>query len=134
MEQGKVDGERLCIMGRSAGGYTTLACLALKDTFKAGASLYGVSYHPMKPFNKSKFYLQKCLPTFLFGKDACFLFHVTVIMKKKQRKLHYCAFSIIFRFTNSSHFTKKQVADLSLLRAETHKFESRYLDNLVGMQ
>jgi len=39
----KVDGERLCITGGSAGGYTTLAALAFKDTFKAGASLYGVS-------------------------------------------------------------------------------------------
>jgi dipeptidyl aminopeptidase/acylaminoacyl peptidase len=36
-------------MGRSAGGYTTLACLAFKDTFKAGASWYGVS----TPLNKS---------------------------------------------------------------------------------
>ena len=26
----------------------------------------------------------------------------------------------------------QQVADLSLLRAETHKFESHYTDNLVG--
>lgn len=43
VECGKVDGERLCITGRSAGGYTTLACLAFRETFKAGASLYGVS-------------------------------------------------------------------------------------------
>ncbi|CAA6659468.1 unnamed protein product [Spirodela intermedia] len=64
-DQGKVDGDRLCIMGRSAGGYTTLAALAFRDTFRAGASLYGV-------------------------------------------------------------------ADLSLLREETHKFEARYLDNLLG--
>ncbi|GMI96757.1 hypothetical protein like AT5G36210 [Hibiscus trionum] len=65
LENGKADKERLCITGGSAGGYTTLAALAFRDTFKAGASLYGV-------------------------------------------------------------------ADLSLLRAETHKFESRYLDKLVG--
>ncbi|XP_004964876.1 uncharacterized protein LOC101764724 isoform X2 [Setaria italica] len=65
VESGKVDGRRLCITGRSAGGYTTLASLAFRDTFKAGASLYGVG-------------------------------------------------------------------DLTLLRAETHKFESHYLDNLVG--
>lgn len=38
-----MDGERLCITGCSAGGYTTLACLAFRDTFKAGASLFGVS-------------------------------------------------------------------------------------------
>ncbi|KAF7817523.1 dipeptidyl-peptidase 5 [Senna tora] len=65
VDSGKVDGERLCITGGSAGGYTTLAALAFRETFKAGASLYGV-------------------------------------------------------------------ADLRLLRAETHKFESRYIDNLVG--
>ncbi|KAG7943747.1 hypothetical protein I3843_15G058600 [Carya illinoinensis] len=69
VDSGKVDGERLCITGGSAGGYTTLAALAFKETFKAGASLYGVS-----------------------------------------------------------------VADLSLLRAETHKFESHYIDNLVGSE
>ncbi|CAK7347594.1 unnamed protein product [Dovyalis caffra] len=65
VDNGKVDGDRLCITGGSAGGYTTLAALAFKETFKAGASLYGV-------------------------------------------------------------------ADLSMLRAETHKFESRYMDALVG--
>lgn len=43
MDSGKVDGERLCITGGSAGGYTTLAALAFRETFKAGASLYGVS-------------------------------------------------------------------------------------------
>ncbi|PQQ13879.1 uncharacterized protein Pyn_06383 [Prunus yedoensis var. nudiflora] len=64
---GKADGERLCITGGSAGGYTTLAALAFRDTFKAGASLYGV-------------------------------------------------------------------ADLNMLRAETHKFESHYIDNLVGSE
>lgn len=40
---GKADEKRLCITGGSAGGYTTLAALAFRDTFKAGASLYGVS-------------------------------------------------------------------------------------------
>lgn len=47
MESGKVDAERLCITGGSAGGYTTLAALAFRDTFKAGASLYGVSVFPL---------------------------------------------------------------------------------------
>ncbi|KAI8013496.1 Dipeptidyl aminopeptidase BIII [Camellia lanceoleosa] len=65
VDSGKVDGERLCIAGGSAGGYTTLAALAFRETFKAGASLYGI-------------------------------------------------------------------ADLKLMRAETHKFESHYIDNLVG--
>ncbi|XP_015956466.1 uncharacterized protein LOC107480771 [Arachis duranensis] len=39
----KVDGERLCITGCSAGGYTALAALAFRDTFKAGASLFGIA-------------------------------------------------------------------------------------------
>lgn len=65
VDSGKADGERLCITGGSAGGYTTLAALAFRNTFRAGASLYGV-------------------------------------------------------------------ADLNSLRAETHKFESHYIDKLVG--
>ncbi|XP_027340403.1 uncharacterized protein LOC113853903 [Abrus precatorius] len=65
VNSGKVDGQRLCITGGSAGGYTTLAALAFKETFKAGASLYGV-------------------------------------------------------------------ADLNMLRAETLKFESHYIDKLGG--
>ncbi len=64
-DQGKVDRKKLLIRGGSAGGYTTLASLAFGNTFRAGASLYGVS-------------------------------------------------------------------DLSLLAEDTHKFESRYLDRLVG--
>ncbi len=62
---GRVDGNRLMIRGGSAGGYTTLAALALTDTFKAGTSLYGVG-------------------------------------------------------------------DLEALARDTHKFESRYLDSLIG--
>ncbi|XP_020973102.1 uncharacterized protein LOC107625088 isoform X2 [Arachis ipaensis] len=42
VNKGKVDGERLCITGCSAGGYTALAALAFRDTFKAGASLFGI--------------------------------------------------------------------------------------------
>ncbi|HET6953300.1 MAG TPA: S9 family peptidase [Acidimicrobiales bacterium] len=64
-EQGRVDPARLCIRGGTAGGYTTLAALAFRDTFAAGASHFGV-------------------------------------------------------------------VDLEALAAETHKFESRYLDGLVG--
>ncbi|KXZ53862.1 hypothetical protein GPECTOR_6g780 [Gonium pectorale] len=62
---GRVDRSRLCISGGSAGGFTTLACLAFRKTFAAGASLYGV-------------------------------------------------------------------ADVRLLAEHTHKFESRYMDMLVG--
>jgi dipeptidyl aminopeptidase/acylaminoacyl peptidase len=64
-ERGEVDGDRLMIRGGSAGGYTTLCALAFRDTFKAGASYFGVS-------------------------------------------------------------------DLEALAQETHKFESRYLDGLIG--
>ena len=65
IEHGEVDGERTAIRGGSAGGYTTLAALTLRDVFKAGASYYGVS-------------------------------------------------------------------DLEALAKDTHKFESRYLDRIVG--
>ncbi|XP_049935839.1 uncharacterized protein LOC116262241 isoform X3 [Nymphaea colorata] len=65
VDTGRVDSKRLCIFGRSAGGYTALACLAFKQIFKAGASLFGV-------------------------------------------------------------------ADLTLLKDETHKFESHYIETLVG--
>ena len=64
-EQGRVDADRLCIRGGSAGGFTTLAAMATGDTFSAGASHFGV-------------------------------------------------------------------ADLEALALETHKFESRYLDGLIG--
>ena len=43
VERGDVDGNRLAITGGSAGGYTTLAALAFRDTFKAGSSHFGVS-------------------------------------------------------------------------------------------
>ncbi|NWJ45638.1 MAG: S9 family peptidase [Chloroflexi bacterium] len=64
-KQGLADENRLAIQGGSAGGYTTLCALTFRDTFKAGASYFGVS-------------------------------------------------------------------DLEALARDTHKFESRYLDNLVG--
>ncbi|MCB1883345.1 MAG: S9 family peptidase [Geminicoccaceae bacterium] len=65
VEEGLADPERLVIAGNSAGGYTTLAALTFADTFKAGASHYGIG-------------------------------------------------------------------DLEALARDTHKFESRYLDTLVG--
>lgn len=65
VEQGKADAEKLIIRGGSAGGYTTLAALAFRNIFRAGASYYGVG-------------------------------------------------------------------DLEALARDTHKFESRYLDKLVG--
>jgi dipeptidyl aminopeptidase/acylaminoacyl peptidase len=66
VDRGQADAERLAISGGSAGGYTTLAALTFRDTFKAGASYYGVS-------------------------------------------------------------------DLEALVRDTHKFEARYLDKLVGV-
>jgi dipeptidyl aminopeptidase/acylaminoacyl peptidase len=43
VKAGLVDANRLAIRGGSAGGYTTLCALTFRDTFKAGASYYGVS-------------------------------------------------------------------------------------------
>ena len=64
-DTGKADSNRLVVRGGSAGGYTTLAALAFRDIFRAGASLYGIG-------------------------------------------------------------------DLKALARDTHKFESRYLDRLIG--
>ena len=41
--RGDIDAERVEITGGSAGGYTTLLALALKDDFAAGTSLFGVA-------------------------------------------------------------------------------------------
>ncbi len=65
VDQSRVEKHRLVIKGGSAGGYTTLAALAFRDTFVAGVSRYGVG-------------------------------------------------------------------DLEALATDTHKFESRYLEGLVG--
>ncbi|MBC7932270.1 MAG: S9 family peptidase, partial [Rubrivivax sp.] len=65
IERGEADGARCVIMGGSAGGFTTLNALTFRDTFKAGASHFGIS-------------------------------------------------------------------DLTVFVGDTHKFESRYLDRLVG--
>ena len=64
-QQQKIDAQRCLIRGGSAGGYTVLSALTFTDTFKAGASLYGIG-------------------------------------------------------------------DLETLATDTHKFESRYLDSLIG--
>ena len=42
VKRGDVDGNRLAITGGSAGGYTTLCALTFRDTFKVGASHYGI--------------------------------------------------------------------------------------------
>jgi dipeptidyl aminopeptidase/acylaminoacyl peptidase len=43
IELGEVDAARCVITGGSAGGYTTLNALTFRDTFRAGASHFGVS-------------------------------------------------------------------------------------------
>ena len=43
IERGDADPDRVLIRGGSAGGYTTLASLAFRDFYKAGASYYGLS-------------------------------------------------------------------------------------------
>ena len=40
---GEADGARLAVRGGSAGGWTTLCCLAFRDIFAAGASHFGVA-------------------------------------------------------------------------------------------
>ncbi len=42
VKRGDVDSNRLAITGGSAGGYTTLCALTFRNTFKAGASHYGI--------------------------------------------------------------------------------------------
>lgn len=42
VDQQLVDGNRMAITGGSAGGYTTLCALTFADSFKAGASHYGI--------------------------------------------------------------------------------------------
>ena len=42
-DRGEVDPKRLIITGGSAGGYTTLCALTFRNTFKAGASHFGIS-------------------------------------------------------------------------------------------
>jgi len=51
VRRGEVDGNRLLIRGRSAGGYTTLCALTFKSVFKAGASYYGIS--DLEAFDKT---------------------------------------------------------------------------------
>jgi len=41
-EQGLVDGDRMAIRGGSASGFTTLAALAFRDTFRAGTTYFGI--------------------------------------------------------------------------------------------
>jgi dipeptidyl aminopeptidase/acylaminoacyl peptidase len=64
---GEADGDRLAISGGSAGGYTTLAALAFRDTFNAGASYYGIADIEMLMNDSHKF--ESRYETRLLGND-----------------------------------------------------------------
>ena len=64
---GDADGDRLAISGGSAGGYTTLAALAFRDTFSAGASYYGIADIEMLMGDTHKF--ESRYETRLLGDD-----------------------------------------------------------------
>jgi dipeptidyl aminopeptidase/acylaminoacyl peptidase len=64
-QRGDVDGQRLAITGGSAGGYTTLAALAFRDTFKAGSSHFGVS--ELESFAKDTHKYESRYMDFLIG-------------------------------------------------------------------
>ena len=72
-DQGLVDGTRLCIRGGSAGGYTTLAALAFRDVFAAGASHYGVADLEALAVETHKFesrYLDGLIAPYPDGRDV----------------------------------------------------------------
>jgi dipeptidyl aminopeptidase/acylaminoacyl peptidase len=64
---GEADVDRLAISGGSAGGYTTLAALAFRDTFSAGASYYGIADIEMLMGDSHKF--ESRYETRLLGND-----------------------------------------------------------------
>ena len=64
---GEADADRLAISGGSAGGYTTLAALAFRDTFSAGASYYGIADIEMLMGDSHKF--ESRYETRLLGHD-----------------------------------------------------------------
>ena len=73
-EQGRVDPERLCIRGGSAGGYTTLAALARADTpFAAGADHFGLADLEVIARETHKFesrYLDSLIAPYPEGRDV----------------------------------------------------------------
>lgn len=64
---GEADGDRRATSGGSAGGYTTLAALAFRDTFSAGASFYGIADIEMLMGDRHK--LESRYETRLVGSD-----------------------------------------------------------------
>ena len=64
ISKGRVDSEQVAVRGSSAGGYTVLAALTFRDTFKAGASLYGIGDLELLAADTHKFeahYLDKLI-------------------------------------------------------------------------
>ena len=71
----KVDAKRLCIDGGSAGGYTTLACLCFKHTFKAGQSLPILcSENDKRYFHLKSNFQALSSEEFLIGFQCCWCF------------------------------------------------------------
>lgn len=64
---GEADGDRRATSGGSAGGYTTLAALAFRDSFSAGASYYGIADIEMLMGDSHK--LESRYETRLVGSD-----------------------------------------------------------------
>ena len=70
--QNRADPARLIIRGGSAGGYTTLAALAMREVFAAGASHYGISDLGALARDTHKFesrYLDKLVAPYPAGRD-----------------------------------------------------------------
>jgi dipeptidyl aminopeptidase/acylaminoacyl peptidase len=73
--QGLADEKRLAIRGGSAGGYTTLCALTFRDTFKAGASHFGISELEVFATDTHKFesrYLDSMIGPYPAKKDIYF--------------------------------------------------------------
>jgi dipeptidyl aminopeptidase/acylaminoacyl peptidase len=73
-EQGRVDPNRMAVRGASAGGYTTLAALVVKDTpFAAGADYFGVADLEAMTIDTHKFesrYLDSLLAPYPEGREV----------------------------------------------------------------
>jgi dipeptidyl aminopeptidase/acylaminoacyl peptidase len=61
VERGVVDPQKLAIAGASAGGYSTLACLAFRNVFHAGVSHFGIGELELFTKDTHKFELKYTL-------------------------------------------------------------------------
>ncbi|MDG2990079.1 S9 family peptidase [Candidatus Synechococcus calcipolaris G9] len=81
--QGRVDGDRVAIRGSSAGGYTTLAALTFTNTFRAGASYYGIGDLEALAKDTHKFearYLDRLIAPYPAGRDIYY----------QRSPIHFC--------------------------------------------